>query len=428
MAPNKNALIKDGGGEKVDARVDGIPTDKTLVVIKREVIGQSVKQPYRFESCPPSTNLMEDRMEVDFLIIGGGLSGLMAAAYFKELGQNKVVVVESKEQSQAGLSQHKAVMRLRTPAVAELLGLKTEKILVQKAVYTEPMGLKTEPSIRDANIYSQKVAGIISPRSIGNLGEVERYRIKYHPHHVANHIPTQADVLYTSLVTNINATKRSAVVKIFNTTTKEESFIDINYQYCISTLPLFKIASIISPSINSNFQCKHNPIQTKAIHLPDLPMDQGLEQTVYIARETPVYRITLRPAIKFITKNVGYKVLGSELIIESMEGFSSNFHRTVTPIVRNCFGVELRDHEYTSTDSCQPYGKLTPISDDKARRAAIFSLTQEGAIYSLGRHAIWKSITADNVLVHLKRISKMLDTDEIVRKSKSKSMEAKDEG
>jgi hypothetical protein len=98
-------------------------------------------------------------------IYGAGLSGLLAGCAFQ--------AAHLHEAGPPDLQTHKAVLRFRSAAVADLTGIEFRKVRVHKGLWSQ--GAFRSPSIQLANFYSQKVLGRFADRSIWHLDAVDRY-------------------------------------------------------------------------------------------------------------------------------------------------------------------------------------------------------------------------------------------------------------
>src|SRR5664280_143131 len=98
----------------------------------------------------------------NLIIIGGGITGMLAASYFRSLSP---VIFDSGPKHSGVFANHKAVMRLRDPEIGTLLGIRMQEVVVSKSVWFCGESHK-EASIAMRNMYSMKVNGNLSNRSI----------------------------------------------------------------------------------------------------------------------------------------------------------------------------------------------------------------------------------------------------------------------
>ena len=100
------------------------------------------------------------------IIIGAGLAGLIAA--------NAWPASTILEAAPAPRAVHRALLRFRSDAVANLTGIEFRKVRVHKGIWSE--GRFVQPNISVANRYAKKVVGrIAGERSIWSLDPVDRY-------------------------------------------------------------------------------------------------------------------------------------------------------------------------------------------------------------------------------------------------------------
>ena len=98
------------------------------------------------------------------IIIGAGLSGLLCGAL-----NPGSIIYEAGEKKQ----NHKALFRCKTDQIGKVLGIPFKKVYVQKSIWLDETEVHSTPRI--AHMYSQKVAGKISGRSITNIEPGIRY-------------------------------------------------------------------------------------------------------------------------------------------------------------------------------------------------------------------------------------------------------------
>jgi hypothetical protein len=294
------------------------------------------------------------------MIMGAGLSGLLAAHAFP--------LAEVFEASAADRLPHRALLRFRTGAVGEAVGIDFRKVRVRKGIWMDRRFV--QPDIRNANLYAAKVSGQLLDRSIWNVDSVERFIAP------DDFIAQMTDAVRSRIRWSTPITSLSG------------------HEPVISTVPMPVLANILHtthPVVKEAF--KHAEIYVSQYTIPGA----DVFQTVYFpSPDTPVYRAS---------------ITGNTLIIESIEPNDD------VEMVCEAFGIAnltacgimqiVSIHE-------QKYGKIAPITDH-VRRSFISHATQQYNVYALGRFAIWKNVLMDDVLHDLHIIKRLLRTDQYGR-------------
>jgi hypothetical protein len=102
------------------------------------------------------------------IIIGAGMAGLLAANYFRK--HNPVIL----EKQPSLPDNHGALLRFRNDKAFKVAGVQGRKVTVRKAVVFGS-DFMSAPNPYLANMYSYKVTGQVSDRSIWNLDAAERW-------------------------------------------------------------------------------------------------------------------------------------------------------------------------------------------------------------------------------------------------------------
>lgn len=283
-------------------------------------------------------------------IYGAGLAGLIAGCHFQD-----AEIFEAAEESHIS---HKALLRFRTAAVGDSVGIPFRKVKVHKGIWYD--GKFVQPNIQLANMYSQKVIGRLADRSIWNLEPVERY--------------IAPDDFIEQLIARCG--KRIH----WSSPVKE---VTQGSEPVVSTLPLSIMAQLVGRPITPSFS--YRSISVDRYHIPDA----DVFQTVYFPDKlNPIYRAS---------------ITGDLLIVEATS------EPTPSQVSRALQALNLDLMEVGGIDfNNQRFGKIAPIDDDW-RKKFIFDLTTNYNIYSLGRFATWRNILLDDVLKDIAVVKKLMN-------------------
>jgi hypothetical protein len=283
------------------------------------------------------------------IIIGAGLSGLLAARRFAHLDP---LVIEKQLELP---NNHAALLRFRTSIIANMTGIPFKEVEVSKALLNEDEEIVAIPTIRDMNAYSLKVLNYIYPRSIMNLKAGTRF------------------IAPDNLIAQLSEKVR------FNFNMSAEG---LSLQPpIISTIPMSTLMHLLN---YPNIPCfDYKPIWVANFILESI----DTYQTLYLpySNHNP-YRIS---------------ITGNKFIMEYMqepEDIITDLKRYMYTI----FGQELRYGNDIVRK--QTYGKIIPI-DESIRRDFIFWASDKFGIYSLGRYACWRNILLDDLVNDLQRIN-----------------------
>lgn len=297
-------------------------------------------------------------------IWGAGMAGLLAGCIF----QNARIY----ERGLEGSTQHRALLRFRTPRVGEATGIEFKRVRVHKDLFAD--GNFVLPSIRLANLYSQKVVGRLCDRSIWQLEPVDRY--------------IAPDDFLDQL-----AARCAGRIEWGHRISRDD--IIENDAPVISTLPMAamldftKEFSRLEPEWKAKWEAmqtgerlfQHERIAVRRWRIPK----SDVYQTIYFpSPDTNLYRAS---------------ITGDLLIAEYMHVADEYDFFEAFGIGRTGL-VELeRVH--------QGFGKIAPI-DDAWRKEFIFELTSRYKIYSLGRFGTWRNLLLDDVLTDIGVLKKMI--------------------
>jgi hypothetical protein len=297
------------------------------------------------------------------IILGAGLSGLIAAAVNP---QAQVYEANSRE-----AQSHRAVLRFRTGAVGDAVGIPFRKIRVNKGIWSQ--GKFHAPDIRSSNLYSFKVTGGYYDRSIWNLDAADRY------------IAPEDFLL-------------RLIEQTENRITWDTTVTELPKAPVISTIPMNKLLNLVNhPDLNAVMpEFRYSPINVQRFRVKDADVFQTI---YYPSPQTAVYRAS---------------ITGDLLIIESVS--DDSYSPVDLDDVFFSFGIT----NATPIDKThkQSYGKIAPIQEE-FRRMVIEDLSNHFGIYSLGRFATWRNILLDDVLKDLNVIKRLLTADSYTKKMMS---------
>ena len=295
------------------------------------------------------------------IILGAGLSGLIAAAVNP---QAKVFEASSRDKQ-----SHRAVLRFRTPAVGDAVGIPFRKIRVYKNIWVD--GKFQDPNIQLSNWYSSKVAGGYFDRSIWKTDAVDRY------------IAPEDFIL--RLIDQVGD-------RVEWETPVEELPKD---KAIISTIPMNRMLALAGIAKPDTVEFKFSPIRVQRFRVKDADVFQTI---YYPSPSTAAYRAS---------------ITGNLLIVESVD--DAGYVSSDLLEVLDSFGLTEDDIEVIDENHKQSYGKIAPI-DENFRRFVVEILSQKHGIYSLGRFATWRNILLDDVLQDLNVVKRLINADSYTRR------------
>ena len=301
-------------------------------------------------------------------IIGAGYSGLIAAIHFPD--------AEVYEAQESPHENHRALLRFRTPAIGDLLGIQFKPVTVTKSIWFE--GREVAPSPRFSNMYSRKVTGEYLDRSISDISTQTRWIAP----------PDLYDRLLAAVRGRVSYGYRFSGVEgrviRFNTVSgvTERCRAPI-----ISTIPLYLAAEAAAEPVSAEFSRKAIRVYRYRIYPPC-----KTSATVYFPDPTiPIYRAS---------------ITNQDLIVEATVDGSGDYSHMAC----DALGLLDNDVDLKSEVNVQKFGKIAPINESE-RRALIYRLSRDHQIYSLGRFGTWRNILLDDLPKDLKRIRSMLSMD-----------------
>lgn len=292
-------------------------------------------------------------------IIGAGMAGLLAGRHFPH---SKIF-----ERQSSLPNNHSALLRFRTDAVSKATGIPFKKVLARKAVASPDGELRSQATLRDSNMYSLKVTGKISDRSIIDLAPGERWIA---PGDFIERLADGLDIEY-------------------NCSAEADQFDGDGP--VISTMPMPALMKMLRPG-HDQMDFQYLPIWVVNCVLPDI----DLYQTIYIPDENDLpYRVT---------------ITGDKLTME----FSRQIEHTQLYKPAEFVDYTLFDGKQIPVDcqfniKKQAFGKIVPI-DNQSRQSFIMWATDMYNIYSLGRFAVWRPILLDDLVSDLQSIRSFMNT------------------
>ncbi len=285
-------------------------------------------------------------------IIGAGLAGLLCGA----LNPGSTIY----ERQGSLPNNHGALLRFRSDKISKALGIPFKKVRVTKAIWLD--GEEVQPTPRIQNMYSMKVLGKYSARSIANIDPVDRYI-------------APADFI-------AQLAKRCKIEYNFSWGKEWHDNEPI-----ISTIPLPVMMELFGITTSTNFE--YQSIWTRTMNVPGV----DLYQTIYFPTSDPhisIYRASFT---------------GSKLIVECVNNHGVNLDDAL-----HAFGLPFDIGMYTIKVGDQKYGKIIEI-DPVMRRGITAVLSNLHNIYSLGRYATWRNILLDDVYEDIFKIRDLMNLD-----------------
>jgi hypothetical protein len=274
------------------------------------------------------------------MIVGAGLAGLITAHAFPNMP-----IIEAMPEPR---EVHKALLRFRSRAVADLVGVEFREVTVRKGIWD---GYWREPNITSANAYALKVTGKLLDRSIWNLAPAQRF--------------IAPPDLYRRLL--------SAAAPRITWGVKAQYGCGRDAAHIINTAPLPVVLEALGIEHEEKFE--RAAIRVERIRVKGA----DVYQTVYFpSPATTLYRASMT---------------GDMLICEFAGEPSEGWLTDVCDAFALRGGCSLEFLESVE----QKYGKIVPI-DEEARRRFIVTLTRQHNIFSIGRFATWRNILLDDVV------------------------------
>lgn len=305
------------------------------------------------------------------VIVGAGFSGLLAAH-----GWRDATILERAKMPTA---THRALLRFRSPDVAQFTGIPFRRVTVRKAIWYR--GHFVQPTVALANQYSVKVLGrALNDRSIWNLDSATRY--------------IAPEDFYERLLNNVGDRIQWGTDFVPDDWLAEAA----TDSAVVCTAPLHLLLACLG--IGHDLKFTAAPISVVRFRIADC----DLYQTVYFPDSAcGLYRAS-------ITKDL--------LIAESMN--RDNCLPPDRAMLANVFGLPAKNIKPAGAKTEQRYGKIAPV-DDAVRRALIAHITQTSGIYCLGRFATWRNILLDDLPNDIAVIKRLMASDDYAARLKAHS-------
>jgi hypothetical protein len=291
------------------------------------------------------------------IIFGAGLAGLLSANMMRS---HKPTVYEFQSELP---NNHGALLRFRSDKVGTATNTFFKKVKVSKAIKYDGK-ITTDPNLFLSNLYSQKVTGAISDRSINNLDSAERYIA---PWTLISDMAEGCNISYDTKV------DRALIEELRDW----ESTRPI-----ISTLPMPMLMRIMDWGDIPDFPRQKIWTQRAIIDQPDC----DIYQTIYYPDP--------------VANHYRTSVIGNVIISEFSTRPDQKAGAHLMERLMDDFGITPK-RLVSMTESHQEFGKIRPI-DESIRKEFIFQMTSKHNIYSVGRFATWRQLLLDDVVDDLK--------------------------
>lgn len=293
-------------------------------------------------------------------ILGAGMAGLLAASMLRRM---KPVVCEAQPTLP---NNHAALLRFRTDACSKAANIPFRQVQVEKALVWNGE-LRSTGDIKLNNLYSRKVAGAISNRSILNLSGGTRYIA---PDNFIEMLAASAQIEFG---------RPFGTKQLMERTPESEPLI--------STIPLPYIMELTGWD-PEGFESR--PIWALNVRVQSC----NVFQTIYYpAPGLPYYRAS---------------ITGDRLTLEYLA--EPGCPEADAAVVAADFGI-LSEHLLGKPIlKFQRHGKIVPAKDDRKRRGFITMLTEKYRIYSLGRFATWRPLLLDDLVSDIQMIERMIES------------------
>ncbi|QIQ67215.1 hypothetical protein steven_65 [Pseudomonas phage steven] len=312
------------------------------------------------------------------IIVGAGLAGLIAAHRFPQAQIIDAATPTSKE-------RHNALLRFRSPVIGQLTGIPFREVTVHKAIYIDG-GFISQPRIDYCNMYSRKVTGGLSDRSIWNMATEKRW--------IA---PADYYEQLVAKLANRISWGRPFDASFFQFLRRQDDHVNI-----ISTAP-FR-ANLAAAGLDLGIDPSFGEGTAIVVSRYKLSIPCDVFQTVYFpGPEVGTFRASITGdtlIVESVTKGVVETADGE---IETIE-WDSNWDLDE---VCSAFGIRKKNLIPDGEPTVQTKGKIIPLGRDE-RESMIWNLTHEAGIFSLGRFATWRNVLLDDLVSDMDVIERLM--------------------
>lgn len=297
------------------------------------------------------------------------MAGLLAANILRK---NNPIILER----QNGLPEnHSALLRHKTNKISLATSIPFEKVSISKSIFANGK-LINESNPYYNNLYSKKVSGLYSERSIKDLNVGERY---ISPKNFIDKMADGCKIKFGYNLVNLDQIKK------------------INSDPIISTIPIEVLCKIIGrEDLISDIDFSHSAIKTAKVKIDNA----NLYQTIYY------------PEKKYLPYRIS--ITGDIAIYECMDGDFSDATIKSDFIVRleDQFGIDCSNYlKNTFSFNSMKYGKINKVKNKEKLKEAIGAITKEFNIYSLGRFATWRNLLLDDIVEDVEVIQKLINSN-----------------
>lgn len=287
------------------------------------------------------------------IIIGAGLAGLLCGA----LNPGSVIYEAGPERGMG----HKALFRCRSGEIGRILGVPFKEVTVHKAIWFNHK--EVEPTPRIAHMYSKKVTGTITARSIFDTTSAKRY---VPPPYFYKKLVERCKIEYNKKVDYKLMTHMAETV--------------------VSTIPMYEFSG--ESVLLNDEKFSYTPIYVTRLKMRNCDSHCTM---YYPSSDTPVYRSS---------------IMGDRMIIESIAEMDNED-------ISSCLismGLLVTDIDKIEVENyCQRLGKISPINEER-RKQFINVMTLNYNVYSLGRFATWRpKVMMDDVLEDIFVIRRLIE-------------------
>jgi len=287
------------------------------------------------------------------IIIGAGYSGLLAGCIFKS------ALIYEPNSEQYCRDKHKAVLRMKSDKIAEYLGIRFKKVKVHKSIWYDDWSVRPTPDM--IHMYSKKVSGTISNRSISDIDTCTRF------------IPPSD---FFDILLDQSCQVAFQKSNIYNNTFDEP---------VINTKSLADMLK--AKAIPNDLDLEAKPIYVNQFRIKNC---DSYSTVYYPHPDWAAYRATLN---------------GDMLIVESVSQPTkvdfADVYRSFSINQDDIAGHVVKDHK-------QVQGKVNSIPND-IRSGLLLDLTMKHKVYSLGRVATWRpKVMLDDVFDDIFKIRRLM--------------------